>query len=302
MRIAYLVLAHKDPQLLKRTVETLSCGDCAFFIHVDQKSDLGDFAEIRGHNVFFSHKRLPVYWAGFSIVDATLVLLRQAMGASQKFDYVVLLSGSDYPLRSRGYIHKFLDKSHGLEFISMVQIPNETYGMPLSKLNRIWYEPDKPVRRLATRALAKVGLAQRDYRKHLGSLVPYGGSQWWTLTREACHYILAFISSNGHVEKLFRTAPTSDETFFHTILGNSPFRSRARRSLTYADWSAGPNHPTTISEKHLALFEAQGWVWDDDIWGSGEALFARKFSGMDFGLLERTDAMIKRKEEYSPCP
>lgn len=297
MNVAYLVLAHNDARLLRRMVETLSCRDCAFFIHIDQKSDLRDFGEIRGPNVFFCDTRVPVYWGGFSIVDATLLLLRQAMSQPKDYDYVLLLSGSHYPLRSREYIHRFLEKSRVSEFISMVKIPNKACGMPLSKITRLWFEPDKPVRRFATRSLAKLGLAQRDYRKHLGELEPYGGSQWWALTRQACQYILEFVQSNEHVEKFFRNAPTSDETFFHTILGNSPFRLRARRGLTYTDWSAGPNHPSVISEQHLAVFEAQEWVWGADIWGSGEALFARKFAGADLDLLDRIDAMIKRKEE-----
>jgi hypothetical protein len=299
MKVAYLVLAHRDPELVRRLVRALSCRDCAFFIHVDRNSDLQKFADIGGRSVFFTDKRVPVYWGGFSIVDATLLLLRQAFNHEESWDYFVLLSGSHYPLRSSAYIHSFLENNCRSEFISMVRIPNSTYGMPLSKLNRVWFEPDKPVHRFVTRAIAKVGLAQRDHRSHLGELEPYGGSQWWALTRKACQHILERVASEVRLARFFRNACTPDEMFFHTILGNSPFRVFARRGLTYADWSAGPRHPAAITERHLALFEDPEWVWGDDIWGSGEALFARKFSVGSLALLDRIDAMTGLSDDVT---
>src|SRR5437899_3690277 len=123
MRIAYLVFAYKNPQLLKRTIERLSSEECAFFIHIDQKSSIKEFSEIRGDNVFFSEKRIPVYWAEFSGVQAILLLLRRALESTQDYDYFILLSGSDYPLRSVRYIHRFLEENRGLEFISTVRMP-----------------------------------------------------------------------------------------------------------------------------------------------------------------------------------
>jgi hypothetical protein len=83
---------------------------------------------------------------------------------------------------------------------------------------------------------------------------------------------------------------------FHTILGNSPFRSRTRRSLHYTDWSAGGSHPATITERHLAYFERLERVEVHDVWGSGEVLFARKFSEANPRLLDRIDEMIARAD------
>lgn len=300
MKIAYLVLAHQDSRVLQRTVVRLRSPHSRFFVHIDRKTSLTEFERIRSSDVLLSEERVPVYWGGFSIVKATLLLLRQAMNHPQTFDYFVLLSGSDYPLRSSRYVHAFLENHRGAEFISMVKIPNEGFGMPLAKVNRIWFEPEQPVCRFLTRSLAKVGLAQRDHRKYLGGLEPFGGSQWWALTRGACEYILNFIERNDKIVTFFRHAPTCDETFFHTILGNAPFRSHARRSLTYADWSDGPNHPAMIGEHHLARFEDRDWVWPEDIWGSGEALFARKFSNASLPLLDRIDAAAMGKDADSP--
>jgi hypothetical protein len=296
MRIAYLTLVHRNPQLLKRAIGTLSSEDCAFFIHVDQKTNNQEFSGISGDNIFFSVQRIPVYWAEFSNVEAITQLIRQALDSSAKYDYLVIMQGSDYPLRGGRYIQRFLENNIGWEFMSMVKMPAP--GYPLSKINTVRFTSDKPLRRFASRALAKLGLAQRDYRKHLGGLEPYAGDACWSLSRDACQYVLDFSARNQSVEKYFRYTHVPEESFFHTILGNSSFRPRVRRSLLYRDWPTPGHHPAMLNDKHLRFFESQDKVLVEDEWGSGEVLFARKFSDDNLGLVDRIDEMIRRKGEH----
>lgn len=296
MRIAYLVLAHANPRLLKKATELLSSQHCAFFIHIDRKANIREFADISGDNIFFSEQRIPVNWGEFSQVEATLLLVRQALSCSPGYDYLVFLQGSDYPLRSGRYIEGFLERNRGCEFMSLLKMPAP--GYPLSKISMLRYPCDKPVRHFATRGLAKLGFAQRDYRRYLGGLDAYAGQTWWTLSRDACQYIVEFAESNPHVADYFRNTFTSDEMFFHTILGNSPLLPRLRRNLIYVDWRDRGNHPSMLNDEHLRMFEAQEKVWADDEWGSGEVLFARKFSDDRLDLAARIDEMIRRKEEH----
>jgi len=297
MKIAYLMLVHKNPRLLKRAIEALSDGVSGFFIHVDRKSDMEDFSDIRGDHVFFSNWRDPVYWGEFSQVAALLGLIRQALCSSENYGYFVSWHGSDYPLRNGRYVQAFLQEHNGSEFINLVRMPAP--GYPLSKINKLRYPSDKPLRRFASRALAKFGLAYRDYRKYLRGLEAYAGHACFALTRSACQYIADFAVSNVHVEEYFRKTFTSDEMYFQTILGNSPFRSQVRRNLVYMDWSRSlGHHPAMLDADHLKLFEAQEKVWVEDVsCGSGEALFARKFSDDRLDLVDRMDEMIRRKGE-----
>ena len=87
-----------------------------------------------------------------------------------------------------------------------------------------------------------------------------------------------------------------EESFFQTILGNSPFACRIRKLFVYADWPSLGAHPAMLDDKHLRFFEAHEKVWIDDEWGSGEMLFARKFSDDDLRLVERTEEMIRKKD------
>jgi hypothetical protein len=299
MKIAYLMLVHRNPRLLKKAIEILSSEDCAFFIHVDRKANIQDFSEIAADNIFLSEHRILVYWAEFSNVEAIIQLIRQALSSSVKYEYFVFMQGADYPLRSGRYIQGFLEHNSGCEFMSMVKMPAP--GYPLSKINTLRFTSDKPIRRFSSRVLAKLGLAQRDYRKYLGGLEAYAGDACWTLSRDACQYLVEFAESNPHVEKYFRDTHVPEESFFHTILGNSPLRHRFRRSLLYRDWPVPGHHPAMLGDAHIRFFEEQEKVWVDDQFGPGEVLFARKFSDDNLGLLERIDVMIERKEQlYLP--
>ncbi len=300
MKIAYLTAAHDNPRVLKRLIAALMCEDCGFFIHIDRKSDIRRFSGINGDNIFLSGERIPVYHSGFSQVEATLLLLREALGRPQNYDYFVLLGGTHYPLRSKEYIHRFFKNNRGTEFISTARMPNDALGMPLSKLNRIYFEEDEPVRRFFSRGLAKVGLAHRDNRKYLGVLEPYGGSNWWALTREACKYITEFLQSNESLTRFFRNTCCPDEMFFHTILGNSAFQSRVRRNFTYLHWPAR-QRPTFLNSAQVQQMELWDRPWVEDEWGSGEALFARKFSDDNLEFLDRIDEMIMRQGERERC-
>jgi hypothetical protein len=260
MKIAYLVLAHTNPRLLARTIQRLSSEDVRFYIHVDRKADQSLFESIRGENVLFCESRVRVYWGDFSQVEAILVLLRTAMGNWDP-DYCVLISGSDYPLRSGRYIQRFLEENTGSEFINLIKVPAP--GKPLSRVNTLRSRRSKPLLHFLTRMLAKFSLMGRDYRKHLSGMEPYSGSTWWALSSAACAYVLNFVQGNERFVRFFESMFASDEAFFHTILGNSYLRSRVRRNLHLEDWSEGGSHPATIGIQHLRYFnnrDGKAWV------------------------------------------
>lgn len=292
MKIAYLIITHNNPLLLKRVIHTLSNQDCTFFIHVDKKSDIHQFSGLEADNIFVCERRIPVFWGEFSQVEATLLLLNEAMKHPTGYSYFILISGSDYPLRSGDYILGFLNRNSGMEFINIKKMPAP--GFPISKLTKLRYASDQPVRRFVSRTLGKLGMARRGYQTALIDMEPYCGNTWWALSRDAVAYILEFTESHPAFVNYFRHAFTSDEMFFHTILGNSLFAERFRRSLVYLDWPLNTNHPAVLSERHVRLFEKQEKVWIDDEWGSGEALFARKFSDENLSVIDQIDAMIGR--------
>lgn len=306
MKIAYLFFAYKNPRLIQRSIDLLGCDDCSFFIHIDGKIDIHRFASLHGDNVHFTRERITVHWAEFTGVEAILLLIREALSNPVHFDYFVLMSGSEYPLRSGNYIRNFFAENRGREFITMSRI--EAPGDPFLRLNTLRYPSTRPVLRLASRVLAKFGLARRDYRKHLGKLEPYSGITWWALSREACEFIVEFNRNDRVLKKFLQYTFAPEETYIHTILGNSPFKSNIRRNLLFEDWS--PRNqvkslraqwhrlPAMIDETHCDFFESNEKIFANDPQGPEELLFARKFSDENMSPIDRVDEMISRKEGY----
>ncbi len=132
--IAYLVLAHQHPEQLSRLVEQLRSPAADMFVHVDAKVPIEPFLQAAGADVHFTSTRIPVYWADYSQIRAVLLLIEAALAVPRKYDYLVLLSGVDYPLRSAAEIEDFLAQNKGYEFINWVAMPSVAASKPLSRL------------------------------------------------------------------------------------------------------------------------------------------------------------------------
>ena len=284
------------------SVRILSSQDAGIFVHIDRKSDILAFRErVPEDRVQFIEDRVPVYWGEFSMVQAILNTMSEALGRGHAFDYFCLLSGTDYPIRSIDYIEQFFLKHKGNEFINLVEIPNEAVGKPIERLTTykiqtgqdgLWAKFIRRIRRLHGWQF------QRDHKKYLKGLRPYGGSTWWALSREACEYALNFTRHHPRVVKFFRNTLCPDESFFHTIIGKSPFHPRVTRNLTFADWSRSPDsaHPAIIDQQHIHYFLASSAVMAEDAYGKGEMLFARKFPDDSESLI----AQLHRGLEQGP--
>lgn len=305
MRVAYLVLAHANPRHFARLVRALETSSARVFAHIDAKSDLRLFAQSSTPPGFvrFSTNRVHARWGAFSLFQASLNLLTEALQDHDEFDYFVLLSGADYPLRSARYVEAFLEKHSGMQFLNLVTLPCIELNKPMSRLTTYRFERSPRSRGLM---LDKVGqllnrchlmpTITRDPRRHLGDLSPFGGSQWWALTRNACEHVVAFVRERTRVMRFFRNVVIPDELVVHTILGNSPFRRMIRRGITYTDWREGESSPSLIDMKHVLQFEAVNEVRGSGLYGEGELLFARKFTDASEAVVNRIDRMIARKE------
>src|SRR6187455_2580816 len=98
-KIAYLVLAHTDSIQLERLINALNY-NCDFFIHIDAYADIQQFKKISlPQNAVFISNRVPVNWAGYSQVQASMNLINAAITKGEDYSHLVLLSGMDYPIK-----------------------------------------------------------------------------------------------------------------------------------------------------------------------------------------------------------
>jgi hypothetical protein len=300
-RVAFLILAHENPRHLERLIRALPTDQSRVFVHLDRKSRTDRFGFLKGSpSVESLEDRVKVYWSDFSMVEATLQLMRQAMAHPAGFERFVLLSGVDYPLRSAGYIERFFEANHASEFINMTPMPNDELGKRLWRLTLYKARSGEPIaRNIGRRVLFRLGLRprHRDYRPVFGELQPYAGDQWWALTRDACEYVLAFVEQRPEVVEYFRNTPFPDEMFFQTLLANSPFGERVRRSLTFVEWKRrGDSHPAVLDATHVERFRAAPEFRVSDWYGDEEMLFARKWPEASEEFVAVLDEMIAEKD------
>lgn len=129
IEMVYLIFAHSSPDMLGRLIKALDSNCAHFFIHVDKKTDINAFLPFIPikQNIHLSENRIKVFWGGYSQVQATLNLMKEAINSGIDFKYAVLLSGSHYPIKSNKYILRKLQNSEReyLQFGKISELSSE---------------------------------------------------------------------------------------------------------------------------------------------------------------------------------
>ena len=127
LKITYLILAHRYPKQLRRLIQRLHTEHAAFLIHIDSRVDIALFQqELRDVNfVRFVVNRHTSKWGSRGITDAFLSGFCEILSSDFKTDYVIVLSGQDYPLRSNEQIQQFFTRpvNLGKNFVYYFPMP-----------------------------------------------------------------------------------------------------------------------------------------------------------------------------------
>ena len=125
MKIAHLILIHENPLQIKRLIKRLAHPDADFYVHIDLKTDINPFLSLQSQNIKFIVNRVRVRWGAYSIVQATVNGLEEILRTGNIYDYINLMSGQDYPLKSTTEIHCFLENNPNKAFMDTLSIENE---------------------------------------------------------------------------------------------------------------------------------------------------------------------------------
>ena len=281
MKIGYIITAHTLPDHLIRLVRRLESDNARFFIHVDRRAadgvmtaverELGDRPDVQ------LLRRHPVHWASFSQLRAVLEGVDALLASSDRPAYGVLLTGQDYPLRAPAAIESTLAAADGRSFI----VYRPSTGRFLERVtHRHWHGEV-----LGRRVRLPNRFVPLKVRRGLpAGLVPYTGFGHWCLSLECLEYVA---TRNPELTRFFRWSSSPDETYFQTLLMNSPFADTlVNDDLRYVDWSEGGASP-----KVLTSFDFERMV-------RSSALFARKFDPrVDPGVIDALDAHIDASAE-----
>jgi Core-2/I-Branching enzyme len=280
LRLAYIISAYQRLGQVARLVRRLHADETTFFVHVDKKTDDGAYASLLS-----SLEDLPAvrflerhscHWGGFGHVRATLKGIDELLRRGDVFDYAILLTGQDYPIKPNEYIDRFFETQCPKSFMGFSPLPSESWS-PSGGLGRIEH-----------RHLRLYGRHFRSplKRRFPAGLRPYGGGAYWCLSRDCIEYVARFVERRPDVVSFFRHVDIPDEIFFHTILLSSELRGTiVNDNLRYIDWTQG---------KRPAILR----VRDLDALRTSPKLFARKFDvNQDETVLDLIDRHLLQPED-----
>jgi Core-2/I-Branching enzyme len=294
-------MAHDQPDHLRRMVKALDCDGVRFFIHIDKKVNLSAFSPeiLEKENVHFLETRFNVAWMGFSLVESTVMLLREAI--RERFNYCVLLSGSDYPIKSNIFIKRFFDTAtkefigfwrledrpswkHKIEYfypIDLVPIYGHSKHIEKSYWRRLFWGRFFKYRWLMPK------------RSYLKGMIPYGGPDWFSLSYGCVAYVLRFVQDNPGFVNFYRYTHSPGEMFFQSIILNSEWAIRVQNFDAYMKWRSVTSDEAKVKEESMLAedsFHLRYIDWsadretpailDERDWHSirnSSNLFARKF-------------------------
>jgi hypothetical protein len=274
---AFLILAHEDSAMLGRLVRRIApLGPV--YVHVDAKTDISQWrCEELPCTVLST--RVPVYWGDWSIVEATTMLLEDALSDPSNTRFT-LLSGTHYPIISNEQIAARAE--HATNLIASRKAPNMPDGSrPESDYMRRFYRTKTPN---GAWSLVKNGIMNRivfygrplDWRSVTPTIGMRSGEMFWSIERKFAEYCVSQIRASGPLINYFKRIGCSDEKVFATLYGEFA-EDIVLEGTTYSKWAGGPN-PAPISREDLERTLARDIFW-----------FARKFSSSDAGILDWLD-------------
>jgi hypothetical protein len=258
MKIAILITAYHKPNQLIQLVECLGnkLKYSDIYIHFDLKSGL-DESSLRtlcdlGVNVL---RRYRVYWGGFNQLKSIVSLVELAL-AKNKYDYLILISGQDVPIKSYEELVKFLAENYGKSFIDSKKFPieNWNYRRGFGRVHWFWFLDHIHYR--GVHRLQRVG----HYIFNKFSIVKsaakgldfYGGSDWWMLPGEVASLCLSEFKSNKKLVSCFRHSFIPSEMFFQTVINNSKFQATiVNNNKRYILWREGSGHPECLTRDEI---------------------------------------------------
>lgn len=301
MSPVFLVYTFREPLLLGRLVRALA--PHRVVIHVDAKVNDADFREATRPykaRVYHLTERHLVNWAGYSQVQAIRSLVRCAL---ERFlqaddDYVVMLSGQDYPIRpvddltthlaasgQRQFLRSFAIAEAGGKYARQVASP---HYRDLPVLRRYTRHP--AFRRLRNSVVRAIEGGARAAQLHMSppeGVLPAQGGTHFALTASCVDYLERRVTPE--IEHYFARTFCPEEKFYHSLLAGDP-----------GDWNwslepfVGPGQwrYANLHHIHRSLVKIYS-VADWREVAASDRFFLRKVeSGRSGTLLDRIDAEL----------
>jgi hypothetical protein len=296
MKLAIVVLAHDRPKQLALLLSALRHPQVRLYLHVDRRADLAPIAAALTGAGLGEVELLPRHatmWGSVELVDAALEGL--ARGAGDGCDYFALISGQDFPLRPVGEILAFFERAGSRSYLEHFPLPTGRWRFEGRERTDFYTYTVRGRRETCLprgedtgffnrkgrflNEMLRVRSALKPPRRFPSYARPFGGSQWWNLSRVAAERVLGFIEEHPGYRRYHTHTLAPDEVFFQSILLGTDFAAEheiVNDALRFMRWPEEESHPRVLTIGDLPAMR------------ESEALFGRKFdAAVDEAVLAR---------------
>ncbi len=285
MRVAHLIVTYTNPAQTERMIRQMQHPEFDFYIHVDAKLPIHSHEFLSQiPNVFLIKKRIKVQWGGYSTVQAVFNSLQEILDSGREYDFISLMSGQDYPIKSVDEMQLFFANRKGKLLMKYRAFDGE-WEEGMLRIKKIFlanyhFKGKNFLEKLLNRVLPK--------RKLPKGIKFYGSSMFWALSPKAVKYVLNKIHSDTKLKRFFYYTFAPDEFIFQTLLMNSPFAAYViNENCHYYKHPPKTPSPKTFTEEDF-----------EDIIAS-DRIYARKFDMLkDHHVLDRIDASVNKRFKY----
>lgn len=281
MRVAHLIMAHRNPAQIARLAEKLNHPNFDIYLHIDDKVDIEPFLHLKTiPNLYFIKHRSKCNWGGFSLFKGIVDCMVEILHAPTKYAFINMISGQDYPLYDSNHIYEYLKSRQDTIFLSFEESSESEWWRQASLRYEKYHFTDLTMK--GRYFIEKVLNKFAPTRKFPETLELYGGNKscWWTLTRESAQYVVAKLDESPKLLSFLKYCWGTDEFVIPTLIMNSHLKPKVvNDNLRYIDWSEGNAHPKLLG------------VNDFKEMCNSKMLFARKFDpDFDSEIFDKIDS------------
>ncbi|MFV8325993.1 beta-1,6-N-acetylglucosaminyltransferase [Flavobacterium sp. ZS1P14] len=291
MKQAILITAYKNYHHLREIINFFDT-NFELYIHIDKKSKISkmELDNLRKHDIVkLVSQKYNVNWGGFNHLKSILYLTEQGLRNPEN-KYFHLISGHDFPIKNRSYFIEFF-KNNNVEYMNYCTIPkigcadNENMDrIEYYNFYDIW-NAKTPRENVIIKRFVEIQ-KRIGFKRLISSRMPklYGGSTWWSLSRDCVSYVITYTKKNKYVLNRLKYTLCSEEFYFQTVIMNSNFAGKVdNNDLRYIDWAArNGNNPAILDDT------------DYEKLVQTEALFARRFEyPYSIGLINKIKLVLK---------
>jgi hypothetical protein len=305
MKVCYLLQTHKNPDQIYRLVRTIKKWSPTAFIILNHDFTNCDLDEAKFQD-FQDIQVIPSRGGrgSFDLVQSYLDAVEWLLESSIDFDWLIHLTGQDYPIQPLVRVENFLSETNYDGFMEYFKVFSEESSWKIQEGHtRYCYQYRTIVNTLPKwqkeilRPIKILNYIQNFFRVNFSygftlglktstpfnsQFICYGGSFLGILSRQCIDYIYHFVQSNPDVVEYYRGVANPDESFIQTILINSQLFNFCNDCKRYFDFSETRHgHPRILTTHDFpSLIQSQ-------------AFFARKFDlAKDSKILDLIDTQL----------